>query len=107
MKGELEQLYAKCRLFMDLLNEERVQNDKLLQGELGERLAGYRDMIAAHDHRQRENIDELEELEFDLFCENEDLMMVRKVLARIRELANEEENYQELKDVEEQFQRQV
>jgi hypothetical protein len=45
----------------------------------------------------------LEELEFELFCEMEDLGMARKEVARIEELKRDEDNYKELKGVEERF----
>ena len=41
----------------------------------------------------------LEELTFELFCENEDFLMALKVIESIEEFRNNEENYKLLKKV--------
>lgn len=50
-------------------------------------------MMELHDKEQALNLRILEDLEFQLFCQNEDLQMVNRIFERIDKLKDDEDNY--------------
>lgn len=53
--------------------------------------------------KQKRNTEKMEDLVFDLYCENEDYLMALKIIENIEEFRNNEENCKELKKVEDNF----
>lgn len=52
---------------------------------------------------QEHNITDLHNAEFLLFCQTEDLLMAKKIIDRMNQLKNDEDNYNELRQTEEKF----
>jgi hypothetical protein len=56
----------------------------------------FRQLISSHDQVQQNNLTALQNAEFAIFCQNEDLLMAKRIIDRMNELRNDEDSYGEL-----------
>ncbi len=104
LKTGFEALCVHTQALIRLIQEERAENERLQQlPDPSNYLSFFRQLIISHDEDQSHNLTALQGVEFALFCENEDLLMAKRIIDRMNELRNDEDSYGELRHTEEKF----
>ena len=93
-----------ARTVLNLLEEEEKEYINYSNSELKfDKYSEYCQRGNKITKKQKPNLNKMEELVFDLYCENEDYLMALKIIENIEDFRNNEENCKELKKVEDVF----
>lgn len=108
MKKEFEKQHEKIRETICLMKDELDQDAKLSSEDFKfEMFSDYKELLKRYNEEQMENLRSLNKIEFEMFCQNEDILMIKKLIDHIDELKLDEQNYKELRSIEELFNKEV